>query len=71
MRCPFDCGLANYAGSSCRVLEHVDGDAVCAAEIDAKVVLAGSEDVDAFYKSGSIGIKRISFLGKTMNGSTA
>lgn len=53
------------------MLEHVDGDAVCAAEIDAKVVLAGSEDVDAFYKSGSIGIKRISFLGKTMNGSTA
>lgn len=38
-RCPFDCGLANYAGGSCRVFEHVDGDAVCAAGAGGEVVL--------------------------------
>ena len=52
MQCVFDDGLAHHAGGSCRVLERVDGDVVCAA--GAKAVLCGPETVNANLTANQI-----------------
>lgn len=50
MQCVFDDGLAHHAGGSCRVLERVDGDVVCAARAGGEVVLSTSNAVSHTFR---------------------